>query len=241
MAETTAPKTNPLSDLKFIQRETTRRLKSFLFHQRDAFAENISFLLYPLVSDSVILGFRKQFVYEAMAINEKAKTSCDYFTAKDVADFKVEAARQMRKRFDRDFKTTMELLRADREKEMKCTSSKPSGNERMDAKKQRKDMNDIELIRKEFCKLLFSLAGIYFPRDYLLIMKETEKSPTSSPKSLHDDSDDDREEDEDAVETMDSFPSSLQIWSRVVLLELITVFTTLSCVCTPTLLPAILN
>jgi hypothetical protein len=122
------------------------------------YESNSAHLPASMIIESIIIGFKKQSVYDMKIINKKGLAAA--LDSSEIRNSRDEAAKQMLKRYDRDIKTIMESLQSERNRDTKLLAEKGAPRSKLLEAEQRRDLYDLDQIRKEQGKLLFCLAGL---------------------------------------------------------------------------------
>jgi hypothetical protein len=189
------------------------RLKSFLAHHRAELEVNCAHLSSGIIIEAMIIGLKKQNIYEIKALIATAKPAA--LVAEEHDKYIQDAARQMLRRYERDLKSIMDTLHNERMRDVRALRDKGMARSRIVEADQRRDVYDLDQLRREQGKLVYALAGLHLNRELLVPEGDTIKSPKQLLNilgSLDEDDDDDEELDGSAT-----FKSALSIWRQWVM------------------------
>lgn len=207
-----------VSQLKVDHKNDLHRLKSFLSHERHVYDSNNARIAASVVIDSILTGYKKQSVYVLKLVAKKRKA--ENLSASERSECILEAANQMLKRYERDTKNLMETLQNERGRDVKALIDKGASKSKIVEAEQRRDVYDLDQIRKEQGKLMFALAGLSIDTELLGVASEPFKSPGDGLKFRVNSSEDLSEDgfDEDGeYDHLSTFLQRLVMWRLWVL------------------------
>lgn len=201
-----------LWSVKQRQREGVHRLKSFVA-QWDS--EENSVLSKSVIVDSIVEGYKKQCLYETRAL-KRLKIPLDLSVEVGRRSI-MEASDQILRRFDRDLKNVMESLHSERLRDIKSLKDRGVNHAKLVEAEQRRDVFDLDQLRKEFGRVLFTIVGLNIDSSILHLSNAPQEGlrRRASVKNYDDEGLEDN--DEDSLDSLTSFAPALFAWMTQVL------------------------
>ena len=193
-------------NVKRRQRECVHRLKSFVTQWE---SEEIVVLSKGVMVDSIVEGYRKQCLYETRAL--KNFNLPQDLSVEERKKSIVEASDQIIRRFERDLKNVMESLHSERLRDIKSLKDRGVNYIKLVEAEQRRDVYDLDQLRKEFGRVLFTIIGLNVDSSTLHHSNASEGSRRRLSASDYDDEGlDDNEE--ESLDSLTSFAPALFAW-----------------------------
>ena len=194
------------------QRDCVHRLKSFIAQWE--YKEN-AVLSKSVIVETIIEGYKKQCLYETRAL-KNLKLSQELSLEERTRSI-LEASDQIVKRFDRDLKNVMESLHSERLRDIKSLNDRGVNHGKLLEAEQRRDIFDLDQLRKEFSRVMFTIIGLnvdsstlYLPNVLPDGVKRRESAKDYDDEGLE-------ESEEDSLDSLTSFAPPLFAWMTQVL------------------------
>lgn len=190
-----------------LQKEGLHRLKSFI-SQCDS-VEKFS-LSRGMIVDAVTEGYKKQSLFEGRTLKDQMLAR--ELSVEEKTRCITEAFENIVRRFDRDLKNVMESLNNERIRDLKTLKDRGVNRSKLIEAEQRRDLFDLDQLRKEQEKVMFTLVGLNVNSALLSLASTPREGPQKSytPRDYDDDGFEDIEE--ESLDSLTSFSPKLLEW-----------------------------